>query len=132
MKIAVDMDNTLVDELGSSKRPGIDRFREKLAVKNVLYVWTNSTKPRAVELLRFHDLRKYFEGIIAREDYDPEEKGLPKDLRKYDFDLLIDDDPEEIIFNIGNKKRAILVEPFRKNTKPDKDELDSILKKYSS
>ena len=131
MKIAVDMDNTLIDEMGASVRPGIISFLEKTAARHTLYVWTNSTKARAVGLLNHHNLRKYFEGIIAREDYDPLEQGLPKDLRIYGFDMLIDDDPEEILFNIRNKKKGVLLEPFRKNKTMDSHELDDIIKKYN-
>ncbi|QQO10362.1 NIF family HAD-type phosphatase [Breznakiella homolactica] len=102
MKIAIDMDNTLIDELGSTKRPGIEYFLETISQKNELHLLTNSTKARALEIMKYNDLRKYFVDVIAREDYDPEGKGIYKDLRKYDFDILIDDDPEEIqIIGVG-------------------------------
>ncbi|QQO07786.1 NIF family HAD-type phosphatase [Breznakiella homolactica] len=130
MKIAIDMDNTLTDELGATLRPGITDFLETLSLKNQLFLWTNSKKARALEILKHHNLRKYFDTIISREDYDPEGKGIPKDLRRYDFDILIDDDPAEIQYNVKNKKTGILVESYRKSKVMDKDELSKIIKKY--
>jgi phosphoglycolate phosphatase-like HAD superfamily hydrolase len=130
MKIAIDMDNTLIDELGSTKRPGIDEFLEAISKKHELIVWTNSTKTRALDFLRHHNLRKYFVEIIAREDYDPNEKGVYKNLQKYNIDMLIDDDPAEIQFNLKNKKKGILVESYRKNKEMNPNELTDIIKKY--
>lgn len=130
MKIAIDMDNTLVDEMGSKERPGIKEFLDTLSAGHTLYVWTNSTRARALYILGHHHLRKYFDGVIAREDYDPGEKGLRKDLRIYGFDILIDDDPEEIYYTIKSKKTGILVDSYRKHKKMDPRELDTILEKY--
>jgi TFIIF-interacting CTD phosphatase-like protein len=131
MKIAIDMDNTLVDELGATVRPGIVDFLETLSKNHELVLWTNSTKSRAIQMLYVHGLREYFPRIIAREDYDPENQGLGKDLRKYDLEFLIDDDPEEISFNKTNKKSAILVESYRKGKKMRETELKEILDRLS-
>ncbi|HEX3047420.1 MAG TPA: NIF family HAD-type phosphatase, partial [Bacillota bacterium] len=97
MNIVMDMDNTLTDEFGSSVRPGIINFLETLKRDgHVLILWTNSTKERAVTILKDHRLHFYFSRFIFREDYDPQNIGLPKDIRKVEGDLLIDDDPDEI------------------------------------
>ena len=61
-------------------------------------MWTNSTKLRAKEILLLHNLHHYFEKFIYREDYDPLNKGMYKDIRKIGGQLLIDDDPAEIQF----------------------------------
>jgi FMN phosphatase YigB (HAD superfamily) len=130
MKIAIDMDNTIVDELGSSLRPGIINFLERVSLKYELILWTNSKRIRAMEILGYYDLRKYFVKIISRENYDPEEKGLRKDIEKYGYDIIIDDDPEEIEFNRRKGKIGILVEPFRKNKKINENELEEIIIEY--
>jgi predicted HAD superfamily phosphohydrolase YqeG len=44
MKIAMDMDNTIVDEFGSTLRPGIIDFIEELSKKHELIIMTNSKK----------------------------------------------------------------------------------------
>lgn len=130
MKIAIDMDNTIIDELGSTLRPGIINFLDTLSKRHELILWTNSRRLRTIEILDHFDLRQYFEKIITRENYDPHEKDLRKDLRDYNYDVLIDDDNLEIEFNKNNGKIAILVEPYRKNKKIDENEFDRILEKY--
>jgi len=130
MKIAIDMDNTIIDELGSSLRPGINDFLEKTSTKHELVLWTNSKRMRAIEILDHFDIRKYFTKIISRENYDPQETGLRKDISQYDCDILIDDDPEEIKYNESRGKIGILVETYRKNKKINENELEEIIRKY--
>jgi len=61
MVIVFDMDNTLVDEFGSSVRPGIVDLLKRLRQSGItLVLWTNSRRDRAREILRIHDLHKYF------------------------------------------------------------------------
>ncbi|MCX7023235.1 MAG: NIF family HAD-type phosphatase [Spirochaetes bacterium] len=129
MKIAIDLDNTLVDELGASLRPGIVGFLETLSKNHELVLWTNSKKSRAYGILMHHGIRKYFRALICREDYDPHDLGARKDLRDMGGDILIDDDPVEVDFNAKNGKRAFLVKSFRRNARIDGAELDDILKK---
>jgi phosphoglycolate phosphatase-like HAD superfamily hydrolase len=130
MKIAIDMDNTIIDEMASTLRPGILDFLEKVSIKNELILWTNSRRIRAMEILEYFDLRKYFVKIISRENYDPEEKGTRKDIGKYGYDILIDDDIEEIEYNNKNGKTGILVEAYRRNKKIDENEMEKIMEKY--
>lgn len=125
MRIAIDLDNTLVDELGSTLRPGIIDFLEKISVNNDLVLWTNSRKSRALEIINHHKIRKYFSRIIAREDYDPEDTCILKDTKKMKVDLLIDDSPEEINFN---KDRGLLISSYRKNKPVPSNELEAIYK----
>ena len=128
MKIAIDMDNTIIDELGSTLRPGIIDFLEELSKKHELILWTNSRRIRTMEILDHFNIRKYFVKIISRENYDPEEKGNRKDIREYNYDIIIDDDIEEVEYNKNNGKTGILVEAYRKNKTMDENELERILK----
>jgi FMN phosphatase YigB (HAD superfamily) len=130
VKIAIDMDNTISDELGSSLRPGIIDFLEELATRHELILWTNSRRIRAIEILDHFDLRKYFLKIISRENYDPEEKGFQKNIEIFNYDILIDDDTEEIEFTKSIGKTGILVTAYRKNKKIDKNELNEIIREY--
>ena len=127
MKIVFDLDNTLVDELGSTVRPGIIELMNRLQNEDHdLILWTNSRKNRARQILLDHNLKQYFSSFIFREDYDPQEKGLFKDIRKIHGDFLIDDDPEEIKYIKSIKKKGFLVKSYRKNQKPDPGELDEL------
>jgi len=130
MKIAIDMDNTIIDELGSTLRPGIINFLEKVSVSNEIILWTNSKRIRAIEILDHFNLRKYFTKIISRENYDPEGKGIRKDIAEYNYDIIIDDDIDEIEYNKKNGKIGILVESYRKNKKVDENEMEKIIEKY--
>ncbi|MDR2632062.1 MAG: HAD family hydrolase [Treponema sp.] len=130
MKIVLDMDNTIIDEFGSTLRPGIINFLEKISLKHELILWTNSKRLRAMEILEYFNIRKYFMKIISRENYDPEEKGNRKDIGKYNYDIIIDDDAEEIQYNKNKGKISILVEPYRKNKIIREDELKEIIIKY--
>ena len=60
MKIAIDMDNTIMDEFGSTLRPGIIDFLDTIVRNNELILWTNSKRLRALEIINYFDLRKYF------------------------------------------------------------------------
>lgn len=130
MKIAIDMDNTIIDELGSTLRPGIICFLEELSSRHELILWTNSRRIRAMEILDHFDLRKYFVKLISRENYDTEEKGLQKNIREYDYDILIDDDFEEIEYTNKVGKTGILIEAYRKNKTINEHELKEIIREY--
>jgi phosphoglycolate phosphatase-like HAD superfamily hydrolase len=130
VKIALDMDNTIIDELGSTLRPGIKDFLKKISGRHELILWTNSKRLRTMEILDYFDIRKYFVKIISRENYDPEEKGNKKDIEKYNIDIIIDDDIEEIEYNKNKGKTGIPVEPYRKNKIMNEDELEEIIIKY--
>jgi FMN phosphatase YigB (HAD superfamily) len=73
MTIVFDMDNTLTDDTGATVRPGMVGLLENLIAKgHKLALFTNSTKQRALLILRENGLRKYFSSITCREDYDPQ------------------------------------------------------------
>jgi FMN phosphatase YigB (HAD superfamily) len=127
MTIVFDMDNTLTDDTGGTVRPGMAELIEKLdAEKYALAVFTNSTKQRALMILRDHGLRKYFRQVICREDYDPYDKGVRKDIRKVNGDLLIDDDPAEVAYAVKLGKKGYCIKPYRNGQRTDPDELDKI------
>lgn len=133
MNIVIDMDNTLTDEFGASTRPNIVEFLQKL--KNdghVLFLWTNSTKERAVTILSDHKLNLFFSKFIYREDYDPKNIGLNKDIRNIKGDILIDDDPNEINYMKKINKKGILITSYRKGKNCDKNELSEIYKQIKS
>ena len=130
MKIVLDMDNTIIDELGSTLRPGIIDFLERISKNNELILWTNSKRVRTIEILEYFHLREYFIKIITRENYDPEEKDVRKNREEYGYDIIIDDDKKEIEYNENRGKTGILVDSYRKNKKWEKNELNKIIVKY--
>jgi phosphoglycolate phosphatase-like HAD superfamily hydrolase len=122
--VAFDMDNTLVDSFGSSVRPGIVDLLTRLRREgHVLVLWTNSRRDRALEILRRHNLRRHFKTCICREEYDPDEKDVPKDIRRIKADLLVDDDPDAIAWVRSTGRRGFLIRPFQKGTPVDRAEL---------
>ena len=124
MIIVIDMDNTLTDEFGATARPGIADFLTKLKSDgHMLILWTNSTKERAATILKEHRLKAFFTKFIFRENYDPKNTGLNKDIRKVKGDLLIDDDPAEINYMKQINKKGILVTSYRNGKNIDQDEL---------
>jgi len=127
MKIAIDMDNTIIDELGSTLRPGIIDFLKELSERHELILWTNSKRLRTMEILDYFAIRKYFSKIITRENYDPDEIGLRKNIEKHNVDILIDDDINEIQFVNSIGRIGINISAYRKNRKINKHELKDIL-----
>lgn len=112
--IVWDMDNTLADEFGKTVRPNIEKVLEKLKSKGYrLVLFTNSKRDRARRILMDLGLRNYFSDFVFREDYDPEEKGVRKDIRKVNGELLVDDDPAEIKYVQSLGLKAVLVKSFR-------------------
>lgn len=127
MIIVFDMDNTLVDELGSTVRPGIIDLLTRLKQDgHTLILWTSSSRERARTILHDHKMEGYFTKFVFREDYDTLGKGVRKDIRKVNGDILIDDDPKEIKFVKEIKKDGVLISPFRQRSNPSLEELDSI------
>lgn len=132
MKIVFDMDNTLFDELGKETRSGMEEFVKRLLKDgHQLSLWTSSTRERALMILRFHGFKKYFPQCVFREDYDPKNKGLGKDIRKIGGDLLIDDDPKQIRFMKKIKCRGIEITAYRGGDDPDPDEIERMYKEIN-
>jgi FMN phosphatase YigB (HAD superfamily) len=122
--VVFDMDNTLVDSFGARVRPGIvDLLRRLRQDGHSLVLWTNSWRERATEILRLHDLRRYFKACICREDYDPDERDVPKDIRRIKGDVLVDDDPEAIRYVQRTGRKGFLIQPYRKSAPVDRKEL---------
>jgi phosphoglycolate phosphatase-like HAD superfamily hydrolase len=128
-RIVFDMDNTLVDEFGATVRPGMVEFLGGLKSKGcTLYLWTNSSRDRAREILVRHGLHGYFEKCIFREDYDPGNRGISKDIGTIGGELLIDDDPAEIEFVKKRGYAGFLIAPYRKNMKTGEGEYQEIMR----
>jgi len=128
-RIVFDMDNTLVDEFGSTLRPGITALLKELKGRGCeLYLWTSSTRGRAKEILSLHGLDRYFTKCVFREDYDLENRGVRKDIRKIGGRMLIDDDPAEVehVRRLGLK--GYLIKPYRKNSRTSDAEYRDIMK----
>lgn len=126
--IVFDMDNTLVDELGATVRPGIKALLDELVRMNVtLTLWTSSTGDRAKPILFEHGLHRCFSKHVFREDYDPENRGVHKDIRKVKGELLVDDDPAEIRYVRSLGLKGYLLAPYRKHACVDPNELRVLL-----
>ena len=124
MTIVFDMDNTLVDEFGTAVRPGMAALLSRLRKDgHTLVLWTHSTRARAREILRLHGLRPHFASCVFREDYDPDELGLPKDIGKVKADLLIDDDPALCERVRATGRHALQVSSYRKGAAASLDEI---------
>lgn len=86
---------------------------DSLAVHGIsLSLWTGSTEERAMEVLRWHRLEKYFSHCVFRDDYDPEGTGHPKDISCLNADLLVDDRLEHVEFVRQKGKMGFLISPF--------------------
>jgi FMN phosphatase YigB (HAD superfamily) len=127
MTVVFDLDNTLVDSFGSSVRPGIVGLLARLQSEgHTLVLWTNSRRDRAEEILRLHGLRRFFSHCIFREDYDPDEQDVPKDIRRIRGDFLVEDDPKAAAYARATGKRTFVVRPFRKGMTVDRKELSDL------
>ncbi len=132
MTVVFDLDNTLVDSFGGSTRPGIVALLERLRGDgHTLLLWTTSRRQRAHDILRLQDLRKFFAICICREDYDPEDRDILKDIRIVQGDLLVDDDPAEISFTKSLGKKGFLIPPYRKGDRPAPKELTELYRAIS-
>jgi phosphoglycolate phosphatase-like HAD superfamily hydrolase len=127
MTVVFDLDNTLTDEMGSAVRPGMRELLERLRREgHTLVLWTNSRRDRARAILRDHDLARYFARCVFRENYDPRDEGVRKDIRKIGGDVLVDDSPEEIAFAKSVGVRAFRIGSFRKGTRPPPGEMQEL------
>ncbi|MBA7485485.1 hypothetical protein ES707_21032 [subsurface metagenome] len=132
MTVVFDMDNTLVDSFGGTPRPGVAALLERLLRDgHMLVLWTNSRRQRAHDILRLHDLRKFFGICICREDYDIEGDDPPKDIRIVQGDLLVDDDPAEIAFVKSVGRKGFLIPLYRKGDRPAPKELAELYRTIS-
>jgi phosphoglycolate phosphatase-like HAD superfamily hydrolase len=121
VRIVFDLDNTLVDAFGSEVRPGMVALLARLRAEgHTLVLWTSSPRQRAREILRLHDLERFFSRCIFREDYDPRDEDLPKDIRRVGGDFLVEDDPAAVAFARSKGRRAFLVTPYRRGMPADR------------
>ena len=126
--VCFDLDNTLVDDSGRFLRPAIRELLESLTAHGIiLSLWTGSTRERAVEVLRWHQLEQHFGECVFRDDYDPEGVGYPKDITYLNADLLVDDAVENINFVREVGKMGFLITSFGSSQDPpDIEELKKL------
>lgn len=130
LHIVFDMDNTLTDEFGKGTRPGIIDFLNRLQTDGYkLSLWTSSTRNRAVTILDDHNLKQYFDKMVYRENYDPDRQNKPKDIRKIEGDILIDDDPRQINYVNASGRIGFLISAYRDGYDIDVIELNLLYKK---
>jgi len=114
--IYLDLDNTLIDELGKTVRPGMFKLLDSFKSNNLqLSIWTASTKNRAEPIINNLGLASYFTSFVYRDDYDPDATfaGMQsKDIRFGDGDMLIDDSPRHCKFVESIGLKAFRIEPF--------------------
>ncbi|HIJ42408.1 MAG: NIF family HAD-type phosphatase [Rhodospirillales bacterium] len=114
MIVVFDLDNTLTDEAGRKLRPGITALLEKLNAKGYeLALWTQSPRARARAVLKDHGLERHFGCFVFREDYDPENRDPPKDIRGISGGFLVDDNPAHVNFVHRLGLGGFLVAPYR-------------------
>jgi hypothetical protein len=130
MHIYFDLDNTLIDELGETVRPGMFGLLESFKANNLqLSIWTASTKNRAEPIIHNLGLAEHFTSFIYRDDYDPDATfaGMqPKDIRFGDGDMLIDDSPRHCKFVESIGLKAFKVEPYITYMDTDPGELEEL------
>ena len=130
MNIVIDLDTTLVDDFGNNLRPGAKKFLISLRKSgHVLILWTNSLRPRAEDILKQHDLAKFFSKVLAREDYDPLGSDGLKDIRKVNGQVLVDDNPAQQKFGKKYGYAVFTVNPFTTFRKVEADELEQVFVK---
>lgn len=128
MRIAVDLDNTLVDEFGKRVRPGIVNVLARLKAEgHTLILFTQSTRERARIILRDHGLEAHFAEFLYREDWDRENVNPPKNLLLCKADALIDDDPQHVQAARELGKIGVLVASYRGGSRIDPKETERIL-----
>lgn len=126
------MDNTLVDELGQTVRPGIRGLLAELhEAGHRLTVWTSSTGARAGEILGLLGLAQYFSRVIAREEYDPANSGALKDVRSIAADWFIDDDPRQFAHAKEQRVKSLLVPAYRRRVRLPDDDMAVVRKALS-
>jgi hydroxymethylpyrimidine pyrophosphatase-like HAD family hydrolase len=132
MHIYIDLDHTLIDELGQTVRPGMFELLNSFKANNLqLSIWTASTKERAEPIINNLGLAEYFSSFVYRDDYDPDATfaGMrPKDIRFGDGDMLIDDSPRHCKFVESIGLKAFKVDPYITYMDTDPSELEKLHK----
>lgn len=129
MLIVFDMDNTLVDELGQTARPGIRGVLTRIAqAGHTMMIYTSSTRERAERILDDLKLAPFFARLIAREDYDPGNTGRIKDVKSLRADWFIDDDPKQIAAVKKQGVKVFQVAAYRRRVKLEAGELEALEK----
>ena len=132
MHIYFDLDNTLIDELGQTVRPGMFELLESFKANNLqLSICTASTQARAEPIINNLGLDEYFSSFVFRDDYDKDAtfaKTQDKDIRFGGGDMLVDDSKRhcEFVESIGLK--SFKVKPYVTHMDTDPSELEELHK----
>ena len=115
--------------LAQVSRPGFIELLQNLKSEgHTLSLWTSSPRPRTEIILDDLKLREFFGTVVCREEYDPKNLGVGKDIAKIKGDFLIDDDPSQVEYAASIGKKAFLISPYRRNTEADPAELKRLLR----
>lgn len=127
MKIAIALDETLVDADGAHLRPGMRELLLNLKDDgHNLILFTFSPYARARDILQKHHLTALFDRLVTREDYDPDGEGRIKDLASVGADALIDDDPAQVEAARASGRPAVNITPFTSSGDEEPADLDAI------
>ncbi len=118
--LVFDLNHTLVDSVGATARPGVEQLLASLQVDYRLVLWTHSRRWRGRRLLREHNLAHFFDQQLYRQDYDPDDIGTRKDIRRVQGRLIVDDDAEEIAFNARHGARVFHIPRYRQRNQAER------------
>ena len=128
MLIVFDLDYTLVDRFGTSVRPGVeDLFQRLAAAGHGLALWTAASRYRTENIFAFHDLGRYFDPVVCRDDPLSTQAEGRKDIHLIGGGFLVDDEAERIDYVRGLGLDGFLVVPYTGYPLADEGELDRLL-----
>ena len=132
MYIYFDLDNTLIDELGQTVRPGMFELLDSFKANNVsMAIWTASVRKRSKPILDNLNLSHYFSDVVYRDDYDPEAtfgSSSPKRIDALGGDILVDDSQFQCDYVNSVGKIGFKVTPFFSYVDNDLEELEELHK----
>jgi hypothetical protein len=114
-KIVFDLDNTLVGKDGQV-RPNVIKLLDKLRDNdNELILWTHSKADRTTTILGKTGLKKYFNKVITREDYENPLLGenTIKNIKSIGADLLIDNRQANVDAVLNSGGNALKISTYK-------------------
>ena len=112
--VALDLDGTLIDDYGTI-RPYAQDLINYLKDNNIdVGIFTHSTAERAYEMLAKAGLEpEQFSNIVTREDYtESDQAGVFKPIKDFGFNLLIDNDPNQVAMQHAQGNQAITLSTY--------------------
>jgi len=113
LKIAFDLDQTLINKR-LDLRPGTKEVLTLLKKEgHSINLFTHSSKVRAEKILKRKGIFDLFDNKVYREDYAlGKSSTFNKDISKYNFDVLIDNDPAIISRLLKSGQKGILIKKY--------------------